>query len=146
MEKTITPNPRIPMSRERIAELYKEAMVYNNLAYVLTEAVNTLVGDMETRISTLGLGFKREEKVNFTELVRAVRRARYYSGEISKALYEIEESGDALHDADWWYYFVKLVMDRTGDDPQKTHLLLEYLDTMPSDGLFDVGIKDFRSI
>lgn len=134
------------MTKEQIAEKFKEAMILNNLAFVLAEAANTFFLDMSAKFAELGLGFKHEDKHNFSEMRKYAEKAKYYSAKIAKSLYNLEDADDALYDADWFYLFTKLIHDRLGTDNRKTHMLIEFLDTMPSEGLFKVGLEDFQKL
>jgi hypothetical protein len=80
---------------------------------------------------------------------RQVHSARLAAKKAAEPMY-VTDSGftdDACIDSDWWYNFLKLVDDRVGTNKQKTHLLLEFLLNMPSEGegLFNPKFEDFVS-
>lgn len=133
------------LSREQIHRKVQRGMVLNNFAFILADAANTALMDMETELKPLGVAFSQKDKQNFNEMMKHVVAAKKWAEKSALPIYEISEAQDACADSDWWYNFLKLVDDRIGDNAQKTNLLLEYLLNMPKEvGLFDVRYEDFK--
>lgn len=133
------------LTREQIRTKVLKGMVLNNIAFVLADAANTALMDMETELKGLGVAFSQKDKQNFNEMLRHVTAARKWAERSALPIYEIDDADDACADSDWWYNFIKLVDDRIGEDTRKTNLLLEYLLNMPSEiGLFNVKYNDFK--
>jgi hypothetical protein len=56
-----------------------------------------------------------------------------------------EDANLFANDSDWWYNFIRLVEDRTGNDALKTRQLLNWVLTMPSEmGIFKIKKSDFK--
>lgn len=149
VEKFIEENgvhPEIRMSETEIKRRVYKTMAENNAAFVLADAANSFFIDCEKGLSVLGKGFKNEQKMKFSRLKQAVRLAKNLSAEIADELYQLkdEEKSFALYDSDFYYNLIKLIEDRTGEDPTKAYILLEFLLGMPSTGLYDVKLDDFR--
>lgn len=125
------------------------AMTTNSLAYILADAAETFLMDCENALSKFDRHLLKEVKQNFRQMNRQVHQARLAAKKAAHPMY-VTDSGftdDACIDSDWWYNFMKLVDDRIGTNKQKTHLLLEFLLNMPSEGegLFNPQLKDFVS-
>ena len=148
MEKTIKLRPKILLSPEEAAKKTEEAFMYANIAFVLSDTVHSFYLDACSKFDILGVELKDEDKHNFLELKKSAERAKYFSRQIARSIYKMNEKDteDALRDADWFYNLVKFIEDRIGEDKLKTHQFLEFLDTMPSEGRFKIGIEDFQRI
>jgi len=135
------------LSPEAVRRHAKIAMNANSLAYILADAAETFLMDCEVSLSKFDRHLKREVKQNFAQMKRCVHSARAATKKAAQPMYDTDSgfTDDACIDADWWYNFVKLVDDRVGTNPQKTHLLLEFLLNMPSEGegLYNVKLEDF---
>ncbi len=148
-KKTFKLNPERSMTKEQMAGEFRKALICNNITYVMVDALNSFLIDMCSHLDNLGLSFKCEEKMKFNELRRYARMLNSCCKAFSKNIYNSDvpkEVEDAAHDSDWWYLLIKLLYDRLGDDKRKTHMLLEFLDAMPSEGHFKVNIEDFMKI
>ena len=133
------------MSREAIREKVRRGMVLNNLAFILADVANTFLMDMEEELKPFGVCFAQTDKYNFKQMLSHVTAARKWAEKTALPIYEIADADDACADSDWWYNFIKLVDDRTGESARKTNMLLEYLLNMPSEvGLFKVTYNDFK--
>ena len=133
------------MSRDAIREKVRRGMVLNNLAFILADVANTFLMDMEEELKPFGVCFAQTDKYNFKQMLSHVTAARKWAEKTALPIYEIADADDACADSDWWYNFIKLVDDRTGESARKTNMLLEYLLNMPSEvGLFKVTYNDFK--
>lgn len=137
-------HPEIPMSRQEIRRRVIKTMTENNIAFVLADAANSFFVDCTVGLSALGLEFKREQKMKFARLKNAVRQAKDLSAELGGELYTLEDRDFALFDSDFYYNLLKLIEDRIAEDPAKTTMLLQYLFAMPSHGIFNVRLEDFK--
>lgn len=133
------------LSREAIHKKVRRGLVLNNLAFVLADAANSALMDMESELSPLGVSFGQKDKFNFNQMLSHVSAAKKWAEKSALPIYDIPDTDDACADSDWWYSLMKLVDDRLGDNPQKTNLFLEYLLAMPSEiGVFNVTYNDFK--
>lgn len=125
----------------------KMAMVTNSLAYVLADAAESFLMDSDLALNKLNRNLTRETKQNFKNMASAVHTARRAAQRAAKPMYATDSgyTDDACIDSDWFYHFLMLLDDRVGVNPQKTHLLLEFLLNMPSEGegLFNPKMDDF---
>lgn len=133
------------MSREAIHRAVERGMVLNNLAFVLADACNTFLMDCENELKRFDVAFGQTDKYNFRQMLSHISAARKWAEKSALPIYDIPDADDACADSDWWYSFIKLVNDRTGENPGKTNLLLEYVLNMPSEmNMFDVKYNDFK--
>lgn len=123
------------------------AMTTNSLAYILADAAETFLLDSETALNKFDRHLLKEVKQNFQQMNRQVHAARLAAKKAARPMYTTDSgfTDDACNDSDWWYNFMKLVDDRIGTNKQKSHLLLEFLLNMPSEGegLFNPKFDDF---
>lgn len=133
------------MSREAIHRAVERGMVLNNLAFVLADACNTFLMDCENELKRFDVAFGQTDKYNFRQMLSHISAARKWAEKSALPIYDIPDADDACADSDWWYSFIKLVNDRTGENLSKTNLLLEYVLNMPSEmNMFDVKYNDFK--
>lgn len=137
-------NCNIP--REEIKKIVRRGMVLNNFAFVLADVANTFLMDCERDLRKLGVAFGQKDKYNFKMMLDHVKAAKKWAEISAMPIYHMDHTDDACSDSDWWYNFIKLVDDRTGDNYAKTNLILEYLLNMPSEtGLFDIKYDNFKT-
>ena len=133
------------MSREAIHKAVEKGMVLNNFAFVLADVCNTFLMDCENELKRFDVAFGQTDKYNFRQMLSHISAARKWAEKSALPIYDIPDADDACADSDWWYSFIKLVNDRTGENPSKTNLLLEYVLNMPSEmNMFDVKYNDFK--
>lgn len=133
------------MSREAIHRAVERGMVLNNLAFVLADVCNTFLMDCENELKRFDVAFGQTDKYNFRQMLSHISAARKWAEKSALPIYDIPDTDDACADSDWWYSFIKLVNDRTGENLSKTNLLLEYVLNMPSEmNMFDVKYNDFK--
>ena len=133
------------LSREAIHKKVQRGMILNNIAFVLADAANSALMDMESELKGLGVAFGQSDKYNFKQMLSHVEAAKKWAEKSALPIYDIPDVDDACADSDWWYHMILLVDDRLGDNRQKTNLLLEYLLAMPSEiGLFKITYNDFK--
>lgn len=133
------------MTREQIHKHIMKATVTMNLSLVLSDVVNTLVLDTESYLSQFGAVFNREDKYTFNKMMECLKAAKKWAGKSGLPIYNNTLADAFAEDSDWWYNMIRLIEDRTGDDIQKTRLLLQYVTTMPSVmQMFNIKYKDFK--
>lgn len=130
-------------SAEKTKKQFEYALSCNVLAYTLADAANTFFVDMDFALKPLGKGAIHQEKVKFRELKQAVAKAKYWSEQCRELLDAEDNASVFQHDSDFIYNLMKLIQDRLGSDEEKTRKLIKYLDRMPSEGFFNIGLKDF---
>ena len=133
------------LSREAISKKVKRGMILNNLAFVLADAANSALMDMESELTSLGVAFNQSDKYNFKQMLSHVDAAKKWAEKSALPIYKADYSEDMCADSDWWYNMIKLIDDRLGEDKRKTNMFLEYLLAMPSEiGIFDLTYNDFK--
>ena len=133
------------LSKESIERRIRRGVILNNLAYILADAANTALRDMECELTPLGVGLSYNDKYNFNKMISSVKDARKWSEKAAMPIYDIPNVDDVCAESDWWYNFLVLIDDRLGDDERKTNMLLEYILNMPSEvGVFNITYDDFK--
>lgn len=134
------------MLPDEIKRRLEHALMCNSLAIVLADAADTFHVDADNELDLLGCPFKQERKKQFSTMRSAIKNAKAATYAVAKNLYDDEDADAGAHDSDWWHNLMKLILDRVGEDPIKTHMLLEFLDRMPSLGRFKVGLETFQKL
>lgn len=134
------------MSEEEQKKLEEELYIVQNVAYILTDTVNSYYMDLLGKLEVFGWKLEKEDKMHFNAMKKAIENAKYHSQQITKHVYNLKDAEGALYDADWFYNIIKMLYDRLGEDARKTNMLLEFLDAMPSEGVFKIGLKDFQKL
>lgn len=133
------------LSREAIHKKVQRGMILNNIAFVLADAANSALMDMESELKCLGVAFGQQDKFNFKQMLSHVEAAKKWAEKSALPIYDIPDADDACADSDWWYNMVLLIDDRLGENSRKTNIFLEYLLAMPSEiGLFNITYNDFK--
>jgi len=138
--------PAHPMTAEEIKQSVERAIYLNHLAYVLADVSNSFFMDASSIFESLGTPYKQSEKHKYNNMVKTTKTAMYATKELAKYIYHESIVDVSSYDSDWFYNLVKLVVDRISTDKIKTHMLLEFLDTMPSFGTFKVGLSTFQKL
>lgn len=85
-----------------------------NLTYVLTDVVETLLLDMRSEMKKQGYDLRHDAKHNFNTAIAAIRRLKQ---DVDKTQFSTQENfGD---DSDCLLAFIKLLIDRCGDDDKE---------------------------
>lgn len=121
----------------------RRAVCNLNISFVLADVLNSFLSDAESTLKSMGLRLSGEDKHRFLLMQKSVKTARVMAGAFARPLYQMKDTGDACNCSDWYYHFLRLVETRVTDG-RKTHMLLEFLLTMPSDDdVYDVSWDDF---
>ena len=82
-----------------------------NLTYVLTDVVETLLLDMRSEMKKQGYDLRYDAKHNFNTAIAAIRRLKQ---DVDKTQLSTQENFG--NDSDCLLAFIKLLIDRCGDD------------------------------
>ena len=85
-----------------------------NLTYVLTDAVDTLLLDMRSEMKKQGYDLRHDAKHNFNTAIAAIRRLKQ---DVDKTQLSTQENFG--NDSDCLLAFIKLLIDRCGDDDKE---------------------------
>lgn len=134
-------------SQETLQNMVRRAMLTNSFAFILADVTNSILMDCEYYMDKLGTGLSQNTKENFRNMLRNITAARKWSEKAIKPLYQSKSVNSLCYDSDWWLNVIKLIDDRIGTDPQKTHLFIEFLLNMPEgDSPYKVTLNDFKNL
>ena len=85
-----------------------------NLTYVLTDVVETLLLDMRSEMKKRGNDLRHDAKHNFNTAIAAIRRLKQ---DVDKTQLSTQENFG--NDSDCLLAFIKLLIDRCGDDDKE---------------------------
>ena len=85
-----------------------------NLTYVLTDVVETLLLDMRSEMKKQGYDLRYDAKHNFNTAIAAIRRLKQ---DVDKTQLSTQENFG--NDSDCLLAFIKLLIDRCGDDDKE---------------------------
>ena len=85
-----------------------------NLTYVLTDVVETLLLDMRSEMKKRGYDLRHDAKHNFNTAIAAIRRLKQ---DVDKTQFSTQENFG--NDSDCLLAFIKLLIDRCGDDDKE---------------------------
>lgn len=85
-----------------------------NLTYVLTDVVETLLLDMRSEMKKQGYDLRYDAKHNFNTAIAAIRRLKQ---DVDKTQFSTQENFG--NDSDCLLAFIKLLIDRCGDDDKE---------------------------
>lgn len=85
-----------------------------NLTYVLTDVVETLLLDMRSEMKKQGYDLRYDAKHNFNTAIAAIRRLKQ---NVDKTQFSTQENFG--NDSDCLLAFIKLLIDRCGDDDKE---------------------------
>ncbi len=85
-----------------------------NLTYVLTDVVETLLLDMRSEMKKQGYDLRHDAKHNFNTAIAAIRRLKQ---DVDKTQFSTQENFG--NDSDCLLAFIKLLIDRCGDDDKE---------------------------
>ena len=85
-----------------------------NLTYVLADVVETLLLDMRSEMKKRGNDLRHDAKHNFNTAIAAIRRLKQ---DVDKTQFSTQENFG--NDSDCLLAFIKLLIDRCGDDDKE---------------------------
>lgn len=134
-------------SRDELRHLVKKGMICLNLAYCLTDVIDWLIFDCDAALGPFGASLERRDKQLFGQLKKTLRAASVQARDITRDVHRHKDGEQFQGESDWWYNIIRLIEDRTGNDPLKTKQVLQWLCTMPSEmNMFKVKTKDFKRL
>lgn len=110
-----------------------------NLTYVLTDVVETLLLDMRSEMKKQGYDLRRDAKHNFNTAIAAIRRLKQ---DVDKTQLSTQENFG--NDSDCLLAFIKLLIDRCGDDDKKMFAFYNYIKSYPSQ--LGLELSDEKSV
>lgn len=108
---------------------FKRSLIYTNLAYALADVSNTYIMNTAENLAILHKTVKQEERQKFARALSDAQRLQYRLKEIASPLYHMEETDQALRDADWLQDLFVLVIDRVGADTDLADKLVQMIKT-----------------
>ena len=110
-----------------------------NLTYVLTDVVETLLLDMRSEMKKRGYDLRHDAKHNFNTAIAAIRRLKQ---DVDKTQFSTQENFG--NDSDCLLAFIKLLIDRCGDDDKKVFAFYNYIKSYPSQ--LGLELSDEKSV
>ena len=110
-----------------------------NLTYVLTDVVETLLLDMRSEMKKRGYDLRHDAKHNFNTAIAAIRRLKQ---DVDKTQFSTQEKFG--NDSDCLLAFIKLLIDRCGDDDKKMFAFYNYIKSYPSQ--LGLELSDEKSV
>lgn len=110
-----------------------------NLTYVLTDVVETLPLDMRSEMKKRGYDLRHDAKHNFNTAIAAIRRLKQ---DVDKTQFSTQENFG--NDSDCLLAFIKLLIDRCGDDDKKMFAFYNYIKSYPSQ--LGLELSDEKSV
>lgn len=112
------------MSRE---EIIKNGNVHNNLAFLLSDMLETALMNAESLFSRAGFKLQFADKQNFNAAIRAVKNLK---ANVNACQYKTQEDfGDS---SDKLYQFMLLLVDRVEEDSELLLKLYNHIAEYPS--------------
>lgn len=110
-----------------------------NLTYVLADVVETLLLDMRSEMKKRGNDLRHDAKHNFNTAIAAIRRLKQ---DVDKTQFSTQENFG--NDSDCLLAFIKLLIDRCGDDDKKMFAFYNYIKSYPSQ--LGLELSDEKSV
>ena len=133
------------LSQETLRKTVKKTVPANNLAYILSDVVDSFIRDCDDCLKKFNKCFSYESKKWFKEMQKHVVAAKKCSEKLCLPVYQNARTDSMCADSDWWLSIIKLIDDRTVNSYQKTMMLLEFLLNMPEgDSPYKVKFEDFK--
>ena len=93
-----------------------------NLTYVLTDVVETLLYDLRSEMGKQGYELRHDAKHNFNTAIAAIRKLKQ---DVDKTQFSTQENFG--NDSDCLLAFIRLLVDRCGDDDKKMFAFYNYI-------------------
>lgn len=104
-----------------------EMTIHTNLLFLLTDVAETLMMDVQEMLKKEGYGLRHEAKRNFNTAIHSLRKLK---DTVNTCKEETQESFG--NDSDCMYEFIKLLIDRCGEDDEKMFKFYNYIKQFPS--------------
>lgn len=93
-----------------------------NLTYVLTDVVETLLYDLRSEMGKQGYELRHDAKRNFNTAIASIRKLKQ---DVDKTQFSTQENFG--NDSDCLLAFIRLLVDRCGDDDKKMFEFYNYI-------------------
>lgn len=110
-----------------------------NLSYVLVDVLETLLYDLRREMNKQGYELRHDAKRNFNTAMAAIRRLKQ---DVDKTQFSTQENFG--NDSDCLLAFIRLLVDRCGDDDKKMFEFYNYVKMFPSQ--LGMELSDERSV
>lgn len=110
-----------------------------NLTYVLTDVVETLLYDLRSEMGKQGYELRHDAKRNFNTAIAAIRKLKQ---DVDKTQFSTQENFG--NDSDCLLAFIRLLVDRCGDDDKKMFAFYNYIKRHPSQLGLDLSDEKVR--
>lgn len=98
-----------------------------NLSYVLVDVLETLLYDLRKEMNKQGYELRHDAKRNFNTAIAAIRRLKQ---DVDKTQFSTQENFG--NDSDCLLAFIRLLVDRCGDNDKKMFEFYNYVKMFPS--------------
>jgi hypothetical protein len=123
MKEKLAPTEQIP----------NEVRILTNVAFLMADVTDTFLLDAYSRVKSLGMDFKREEKQKWKRAVEQTRLARRSWQEVSQQMYNVPNVEIACEDSDFFADVLLLMVDRVGDKDERQQMVRNFLKRMKSE-------------
>lgn len=123
MKEQLAPTNQIP----------NELRILTNVAFLMADVTDTFLLDAYSRVRSLGMDFKREEKQKWKRAVEQTRLARRAWQEVSQQMYNVPNVETACEDSDFFADVLLLMVDRVGDKSERQQMVRNFLKRMKSE-------------
>lgn len=110
-----------------------------NLSYVLVDVLETLLYDLRKEMNEQGYELRHDAKRNFNTAIAAIRRLKQ---DVDKTQFSTQENFG--NDSDCLLAFIRLLVDRCGDNDKKMFEFYNYVKMFPSQ--LGMELSDERSV
>lgn len=110
-----------------------------NLSYVLVDVLETLLYDLRREMNKQGYELLHDAKRNFNTAMAAIRRLKQ---DVDKTQFSTQENFG--NDSDCLLAFIRLLVDRCGDNDKKMFEFYNYVKMFPSQ--LGLELSDERSV
>lgn len=110
-----------------------------NLTYVLVDVVETLLYDLRSEMRKQGYELRHDTKRNFNTAITSIRKLKL---DVDKTKESTQENFG--NDSDCLLAFIRLLVDRCGDDDRKLFEFYNYIKRYPSQ--LGLQLSDEKSV
>lgn len=110
-----------------------------NLTYVLVDVTETLLYDLRSEMRKQGYELRHDTKRNFNTAITAIQRLKQ---DVDKTQFSTQENFG--NDSDCLLAFIRLLVDRCGDDDRKMFEFYNFIKRYPSQ--LGLELSDEKSV
>lgn len=104
-----------------------EMTIHSNLLFLMADITETLMMDVQSMMKKEGFELRHEAKRNFNTAIASIRKLKNSVSGCSQSTQE-----NFGNDSDHMYEFIKLLIDRCGEDDEKMFKFYNYIKSFPS--------------